>query len=164
MVPAVTPTLKPQAFESLFRDAFTAARQKQFAPLTSIEGVPNRACGDPIDPEFDRLYFWSNNVNTLSLKNDLADLHELCRQFKANHIGIAALQELNIDMSQTKIYRRVKAVFEEHFDKQCTIICSTTHIRSATSWKPGSTISCPNGRPTLLIAIVTNSDGGAPRL
>jgi hypothetical protein len=76
----------------------------------------------------------------LSLTNDLADLHELCRQFKAQNIGIDTLQELNIDMSQAYIYQRVKAVFDEHFDKQCTMICSTTHMCSATNWKPGSTL------------------------
>jgi hypothetical protein len=53
MVPSVTPTPNNQAFESIFRDAFTAERQRRFDPLTSIDGVPNRACGDAIDPDFD---------------------------------------------------------------------------------------------------------------
>jgi hypothetical protein len=43
-------------------------------------------------------------------------------------------------MSQASIDRRVKAVFDSHFDKHCTLICATTHIRSATTWKPGSTL------------------------
>jgi hypothetical protein len=108
----------------------------------SIDNAPNKAYGDTLDPAFDGLYVWSNNVNTLSLKDSLADLHELCRQLKENNIGIAALQdlqELNIlDLSQALIYESVKAVFDSHFDKQCTLICSTTHIRSATNWKAGS--------------------------
>jgi hypothetical protein len=140
MVPSVTPTPTNHAFDSLFRNAFTADRQRRFDPITSIDGVTNLACGDAIDPDVDGLYFWSNNLNTLLLKNDLDDLHELCRQLKAHNIGISALQELNIDMSKAYIYRRVKAVFDEHFDKQCTLICATTHIRSATNWKPGLTL------------------------
>jgi hypothetical protein len=140
MVPSVTPTTTPHAYENIFREAFTAARHRRFAPVTSVDQAPNKACGDPIDPNFTGLYIRSNNVNTLSLTNDLADLHKLCRHFQANNIGIAALQELNIDMSQASIYQRVKAVFDEHFDKQCTMICSTTHIRSATHWKLGSTL------------------------
>jgi hypothetical protein len=31
-------------------------------------------------------------------------------------------------------------VFNEHFDKQCILVCSLTRIRSATTWKPGSTL------------------------
>jgi hypothetical protein len=140
MVTSVTPQTTLHAFKLIFRDTFTTDHQRRFAPIPSIDEAPYQTCGDAIDPDFDGLYFWSNNVNTLSLSNDLADLHELCRQFKANNIGIAALQELNNDMSQASIYRRVKAVFNEHFDKQCTMICSTTHIRSPTTWKPGSTL------------------------
>jgi hypothetical protein len=134
MVPSISPSVPPRTgFETLFRHAFSADRRKQFVPLTSLDNAPNEACGDSIDPNFDGLYVWSNNVNTLSLTNDIADRHELCRQFKEHRIGIAALQELNIDMTQTSIYNRVKAVFDEHFSKQCIMICSTTAIRSATS-------------------------------
>jgi hypothetical protein len=50
------------------------------------------------------------------------------------------LQELNIDLSQASIYKSVRAVFDSHFDKQCTLVVSTTHILSATTWKPGSTL------------------------
>jgi hypothetical protein len=141
MVPSISPSVHPRAgFEALFRNAFTADRRDKYVPLSSIDNAPNEACGDSIDPNFDGLYVWSNNVNTLSLNNELADLHELCRQFKENRIGIAALQELNIDMTQSFVYHKVKAVFDEHFDKQCILVCSTTAIRSATTWKPGSTL------------------------
>jgi hypothetical protein len=108
--------------------------------MSSIENAPNEACGDPIQPDYPGLYIWSNNVNTLSLTNALADLHELCRQFKTNNIGIAALQELNIDITQNSIYQRVRQVFNEHFEKKCILVCSLTRIRSATTWKPGSTL------------------------
>ena len=97
-------------FESLFRHAFTTDRYVQFNPTATPTSMPNEACGDTLQPDFDGMYVWSNNVNTLSLTNDLSDLHELCRQFKHYNIGIAALQELNIDMTQTAIYRRVQAV------------------------------------------------------
>jgi hypothetical protein len=70
----------------------------------------------------------------------LADLHELCRNLKANNIGITALQETNIDLAQASVYQAVKAVYDSHFASQCTLVCSTTHIRSATDWKPGSTM------------------------
>jgi hypothetical protein len=141
MVPSISPPVNPRAgFDVLFRNAVLEARQAKFAPLTSIDNAPNEACGDPMNPSFDGLDVWSNNVNTLSLNNDLADLHELCRQFKEHRIGIAALQELNVDMTQYVVYNKVKAVFDEHFSKQCILICSTTSIRSETTWKPGSTL------------------------
>jgi hypothetical protein len=126
--------------DSIFRNAFSHTRQTQYTPLTSIENAPNEACGDPLDANFAGLYVWSNNVNTLSLNIGLADLHELCRNLKENNIGIAALQEINIDLSQALVYQAVKAVFNSHFDSQCTLVCSTTHIRSATDWKLGSTM------------------------
>jgi hypothetical protein len=129
MVTQITPSANARAdFEHLFKNAFTTNRQTQSAHLDPTENAPNKACGATLDPEFDALYIWSNNVNTLSLTNDLADLHELCRQVKAHNIGIAALQELNIGMTQTSIYQRVKAVFDEHFDRQCIIVCATTAI------------------------------------
>jgi hypothetical protein len=140
MVTQVTSPPTPPPLEAIFTDAFTSERQRRFDTLIDTAMAPNRACGDNMDPNFDGLYFWSNNVNTLSMKNDMADLHELCRQFQENNVGIAAMQELNIDMSQAHIYKSVKAVFEEHFTKHCTLICSTTHIRSSTTWKPGSTL------------------------
>jgi hypothetical protein len=140
MVPSVPPTVHPHGWETIFRQAFTPARQAEFNLLADTESAPNEACGDPLVPSFDGLYAWSNNVNTLSLHNDLADLHKLCCQFKANNIGIAALQEINIDLSQSAIYQKVKAVFDENFQKQCTLICSTTHIQSSTNWKPCSTL------------------------
>jgi hypothetical protein len=103
-----------------------------------IDLIPNDICGDAMDASFKGLHVWSNNINTLSLTDDLADLHELCGYFKTHNIGIAAFQEVNIDMTQAKIFKRVKAVFDQHFQKRCILICSTTSIRSETSWKPGS--------------------------
>jgi hypothetical protein len=86
MVPSISPSVHPRAgFEALFRNAFSADRRDKYVPLTSIDNAPNEACGHSIDPNFDGLYVWSNNVNTLSLNNELADLHELCRQFKEKH-------------------------------------------------------------------------------
>jgi hypothetical protein len=99
-----------------------------------------QCCGDPMDPSFTGLHVWSNNVNTLSLANNLADLHELCIHFKSYNIGIAALQEINLDLTQTTIYKQIKSVFDKHFDKHCTLICSSTPIRAENSWKPCSTI------------------------
>jgi hypothetical protein len=137
MVPSVTTNSHARArWESIFSNAFTPARQAQYQTTTPIE----TACGDTLNPNFAELTIWSNNVNTLSLSHELADLHELCCQWKENNIGIAALQELNIDLTQASIYQRVKAVLDEHFNKQCILICSSTHLRSATSWKPGSTL------------------------
>jgi hypothetical protein len=127
-------------FEALFQSAFTPAQQTQFSHTDTLENRPNEACGDPLNVAFDGLYIWSNNVNTLSLNNDLDDLHELCRQLKHYNVGIAALQEINIDITQTSIYRCVKAVFDEHFDSQCILVCTSTAIRSATNWKLGSTL------------------------
>jgi hypothetical protein len=43
-------------------------------------------------------------------------------------------------MTQTAIYRRVKALFDAHFDGRCILVCASTAIRSATKWKPGSTL------------------------
>jgi hypothetical protein len=83
-----------------------------------VAAAPNQACSDSHDPDFDGLYVWSNNVTTLSLSNALADLHELCGHLKANNISITALQEINIDLTQTA----------EHFNNQCTLICASTHI------------------------------------
>jgi hypothetical protein len=141
MVPSIPPSAPTQHnVATIFQDAFSHARQLRFTPPTSIENAPNEACGVPIDPNFDGLYVWTNNVNTLSLQDSLADLHELCRQFKEHNIGIAALQQLNIDLSQASSHKRVCAVFDSHFDKQCTLVVLTTHIRSATTWKPGSTL------------------------
>jgi hypothetical protein len=104
MAPKISPSVHPRAgFEALFRHAFSADRRNKYEPRNSIANAPNEACGDFINRNFDGLYVWSNNVNTLSLANDLADLHELCRQFKEYRIGIAAFQELNIDMTQATV-------------------------------------------------------------
>jgi hypothetical protein len=127
-------------WETLFSNAFSTNKQQQYPPPVDIDLVPNELRGDAMYATFEGLPVWSNNVNTLSLSDDLADLHELCGHFKNNNIGIAALQEINIDLTQAKIYKRVKAVFEQHFHKRCILICSTTSIRSETSWKPGSTL------------------------
>jgi hypothetical protein len=141
MVTMAPPSVNSRAgFEALFQHAFTTARRTQFSDTGTLDNCPNEACGDPMNAAFEGLYIWSNNVNTLSLHNDLADLHELCRQLKHYNVGIAALQEINIDLTQTYIYRRVKEVFDEHFDSQCLLVCSSTAIRSATNWKPGSTL------------------------
>jgi hypothetical protein len=140
------PTINPQTnnlranWTPLFGNAFSISQQRRNDPTSAPDDAPNEACEDPMDPSFDGLYVWSNNVNTLSLSNDSADLHELCIHFKSNHIGIAALQEINLDLTQTKIYTRIKSVFDKHFDKQCTLICSSTPIRAENSWKSGSTI------------------------
>jgi hypothetical protein len=100
MVPSVSPFVNQCTdFDTLFANAFSDARRRKFASFTSIDNAPNKACGDPIDPTFSGLHVWSNNVNILSLSNNLANLHELCRQFKENQIGIAAMQKLNIDMT-----------------------------------------------------------------
>jgi hypothetical protein len=70
MVPLITPPAPPQHnVATIFQDAFSHARQLRFAPLTSIENAPNEACGDPIDPDFNGLYVWTNNVNTLLLQD-----------------------------------------------------------------------------------------------
>jgi hypothetical protein len=141
MVPSVPPSATSRSgYESLFRHAFTTSRYIQFSPTGTPTDAPNEVCGDVLRPDFDGLYVWSNNVNTLSLANDLEDLHELCRQFKHYNIGIAALQELNIDMTQTTIYRRVKVVFDTHFAGQCILVCASMAVRSETDWKPGSTL------------------------
>jgi hypothetical protein len=104
MVSSAPPSANSRSgYESLFRHAFTTNRYIQFTPTNPPTSMPNEACGDAMQPDFEGLYVWSNNVNTLSLTHDLTDLHELCRQFKHYDIGIAALQELNIDMTQTAI-------------------------------------------------------------
>jgi hypothetical protein len=143
MVPSITPPAsRPicSEWEHLFHNAFNSNRQNQYQTMSSIKNAPNEACGDPIQPDYPGLYIWFNNVNTLSLTNDLADLHELCRHFKSNKIGIAALQELNTDITQNSIYQRVRQVFDEHFNTQCILVCSSTRIQSATTWTPGSTL------------------------
>jgi hypothetical protein len=133
MVSSTPPSANSRTgYESLFRHTFTTNRYIQFTPTTTPTSMPNEACGDILQPDFEGLYIWSNNVNTLALANELTGLHELCRQFKHYNIGIAALQELNIDMTQTSIYRRVKVVFDEHFDRQCILVCASTAIRSET--------------------------------
>jgi hypothetical protein len=97
MVPSIPPSATSRSgYESLFRHAFTTNRYIQFSPTGTPTDAANEVCGDVLRPDFDGLYVWLNNVNTLSLANDLEDLHELCRQFKHYNIGIAALQELNI--------------------------------------------------------------------
>jgi hypothetical protein len=125
---------------SLFENAFSPNQRHLQQQPPAPDDAPNEACGDKMDPNFDGLHVWTNNVNTLSLSNDLADLHELCIHFKTYNIGIAALQEINLDLTQTRIYKKIKAVFDEHFNRQCTLICSSTPIRAETSWKPGSTM------------------------
>jgi hypothetical protein len=131
--PDTPPAHLRREWETLFSNAFSTTKQQQCPPPVDIDLVPNELCGDALDATFEGLHVWSNNVNTLSLRDDLADLHELCGHFKNNNIGIAALQEINIDLTQAKIYKRVKAVFEQHFHKRCILICSTLNIRSTTS-------------------------------
>jgi hypothetical protein len=81
MVPSVTTNRHARAhWESIFNNAFTPARQAQYQTSSLIDNAPNEACGDTLDPDFEGLTIWSNNVNTLSLSNEMADLHELCRQ------------------------------------------------------------------------------------
>jgi hypothetical protein len=130
-----------QEWESIFANAFSATTNHQqcLSPL-DIDLVENKVCGNALDPHFDGLHVWSNNVNTLSLSNNLADLHKLCCHFRTHNIDIAALQEVNIDLTQAKIFQKVKAVFDQHFNKQCILVCSTTNIWSETNWKPGSTL------------------------
>ena len=55
-------------------------------------------------------------------------------------VGVIYLQEINIDISQSKVYKRVWAVVDAQFSKQAILVCSTTTIRSATDWQPGSTL------------------------
>jgi hypothetical protein len=62
-------------YESIFQQAFTHSRQLRLPMPTDIDSAPNKACGDALDPAFNGLYVWSNNVNTLSLANGLADLY-----------------------------------------------------------------------------------------
>jgi hypothetical protein len=100
-----------QEWESIFSNAFSNKNQQQCLLPDAIDYVENEVCGDALDAEFDGLHIWSNNVNTLSLNNDLADLHELCTIFKHQYIGIAALQELNIDLTQAYIYQKVNRGF-----------------------------------------------------
>jgi hypothetical protein len=141
MVPMAPPSVGIRAgFEALFQNAFTPAQRTQFSHTDTLENRPNEACGDPLNAAFDGLYIWLNNVNTVSLNNDLNDLHELCRQLKHYNVGITALQEINIHITQTSIYQRVKAVFDEHFGSQCILVCALTAIRSAMNWKPGSNL------------------------
>jgi hypothetical protein len=78
-------------YESLVRHAFTTNRYIQFSPTTTPTSMPNEACSDALQTDFEGLYVWSNNVNTLSLAHELTDLHELSPQFKHYNIGIAAL-------------------------------------------------------------------------
>jgi hypothetical protein len=139
---------------SLFENAFSPNQRHLQQQPSAPDDAPNEACGDTMDPGFARLQVWTNNVNTLSLSDDLADLHELCAHFQTYNIGIAALQEISLDLTQTRIYTKIKAVFDEHFNKQCTIICSLTPIRAETSWKSGFTIlvTMPQWTPYVTIS------------
>jgi hypothetical protein len=137
--PSTNPDLRT-AWASLFNNAFSPNQRHLQQQPPAPDDAPNEACGDTMDPGFAGLHVWSSNLNTLSLSNDLSELHELCTHFQTYNVGIAALQEINLDLTQTKIYTKIKAVFDEHFNKQCTIICSSTPIRAETSWKPGSTM------------------------
>jgi hypothetical protein len=86
-------------WEHLFRRAFSTRPQSLHQQPPIPDDAPNEVCGDPLVPNFDGLHVWSNNVNTLSLGNNLADLHQLCIHFKSYNIGIAALQEINLDLT-----------------------------------------------------------------
>jgi hypothetical protein len=102
-------------WQSLFSNAFSSSRQYQCLPPADIDTIPNDPCSDSLNTNFNGLNVWSNNVNTLSLGNDLADLHELCGHFKTYNIGITALQEINVDLTQASVYQSVKAIFDLHF-------------------------------------------------
>jgi hypothetical protein len=98
---------------SLFENAFSPNQRHLQQQPPAPDDAPNEACGDTMDPGFPGLHVCTNNVNTLSLSNDLADLHELCTHFQTHNIGIAALQEINLDLTQMRIYTKIKAVFDD---------------------------------------------------
>jgi hypothetical protein len=73
MVHHTHPTSHLTGWEHIFRQALTPARQAEFDQLANTESAPNDVCGNQLVPSFEGLVVWSNNVNTLSLNNNLAD-------------------------------------------------------------------------------------------
>jgi hypothetical protein len=69
-----------------------------------IASTPNAPCGDDfkIFPK-DGLRIWSNNINTLSLSNDMAAFRELCDRLHTHRVDIIALQEINLDTTQYQV-------------------------------------------------------------
>jgi hypothetical protein len=118
--PPPTAHLRPD-WQALFTNAFSSSRQHRCLPTAALDSIPNDPCGDSLATNVSGLNVWSNNVNTLFLANDLADLHELCGHFKNYNIGIAALQEINLDLTQAFVYQRIKACRPNHSTKPSEI-------------------------------------------
>jgi hypothetical protein len=87
------------------------------------------------------MWIWSNNANTLLMRDDFSELHELCLALKdySPAIGIIALQEINLDTLQPDIRTNIESVFKQHFGA-VRLITSTSPIRAPHAWKPGGTL------------------------
>jgi hypothetical protein len=87
------------------------------------------------------MWFWSNNANTLLMRDDFSELHELCLSLKqySPAIGIIALQEINLDTLQPDIRTKIESVFKQHFGA-VRLVTSTSPIQAPNAWKPGGTL------------------------
>lgn len=101
----------------------------------------NEPCGDPFSTDFNGMWIWSNNANTLLMRDDFSELHELCIALHAYSpaIGIIALQEINLDTLQTDIRSKIESVFKQHFGA-VRLVTSTSPIQAPHAWKPGGTL------------------------
>jgi hypothetical protein len=75
-------TLPSQIMGNVFLQRFLYYPVVTMSPTSGYDLVPNNISGDAMDASFEGLHVWSNNANTLSLIDDLTNLHELCGYFK----------------------------------------------------------------------------------
>ena len=104
-----------------------------------IRSTPNEVCGDEFTKTQNGFRVWSNNINTLSLANGLAQFRELCDTLHQHHVDIIALQELNLDTTQLYVRQQILQVLKDTFGA-VKLITASTPTRTETTWKPGGVL------------------------
>jgi hypothetical protein len=137
----------------------TSTHQFRRSMQPSLFPAKNAPAGSTFSKDYDGLRCWSTNANTVLLSNDLAEFHELCHSLKEHSVGILAIQEVNQNLLDRKIYNQVEDVLKQHFGA-CVLVSSSTPIQSPTSWKPGGTILAVLGTWSHTVTTVSSDSLG----
>jgi hypothetical protein len=164
---AANPSVLNDDWRTFFRDALTSGPTE---PVTAVAPVPNPLpppltkapnlpCGHPFLPDHGQFRVWSNNINGLSADNGFAALHELCIALKPHNVGAIALQETNLDFTQSSIRDSVQTIFREHFGA-VQLVTSTSCLRSPSTWKPGGVLLAVLGKWSHSVTSTSGDDLG----
>jgi endonuclease/exonuclease/phosphatase family metal-dependent hydrolase len=105
-----------------------------------MSATPNLPCGDDFNiSSRDGLRIWSNNINTLSLSNDMASFRELCDRLNTHNVDVIALQEINLDTTQYQVTQKILRILKETFGA-VKLVTASTPVQKDTTWKPGGVL------------------------